>query len=122
MSEEREMREVREMREMRGTAEGVLSARFGGQVRLDDGSDLGGSARSFSCRYVVVDGPEGLPASVVAKKMRAGEDEEYDPEALDGPAVGLLNEWAGLEFLSEISGGHRRRRFVMAAIAEPGCW
>lgn len=102
MSEEREMRAVREMR---GTVEGVLSARFGGQVRLDDGSDLGGSVRSFTCRYVVVDGPDGLPASVVAKKMRAGEDEEYDPEALDGPAVGLLNEWAGLEFLSEISEG-----------------
>ena len=87
MSEEREMREVREMR---GTAEGVLSARFGGRVRLDDGADLGGSARSFTYRYVVVDGPEGLPASVVAKKARAWEDEEYDPEAMDGPAAGML--------------------------------
>ena len=99
------MSEVRKLKEMKKVSEGVLSARFGGRVRLDDGADLGGGSRSHTYRYVVVDGPEGLPASVAVKRARAWEGKEYDPEALDGPEMGLLNEWSGLEFLSEVSEG-----------------
>lgn len=99
MSEENEIRGMKEM------AEGVLSRRFGGGVRLDEGADLGGSNRSYTYRYVVVDGPDEGPASVAVKKARDWGGGKYDPDAEEGPSVGLLNDWAGLEFLTEVSEG-----------------
>ena len=56
--------------EMKAGAERILSQRFGGQVQLDEGDDLGGSNRTYVYRYVVVDGPSEVPASSVVKKIR----------------------------------------------------
>lgn len=91
--------------EMKEKAEKVLSARFGGGVRLDGGSDLGGSNRSYTYRYVIVDGPDQVPASVVVKKARPWGQRGYNPDVAENPAIGLLNDWAGLEFLDEVSEG-----------------
>lgn len=92
--------------EMKQQAEKVLSVRFGSAVRFDGGEDLGGSDRSYTYRYVVIDGPDEVPASAVVKKVRPWSDgKAYDPDVAENPAIGLLNDWAGLEFLNEVSEG-----------------
>ena len=92
--------------QMKEKAESVLSARFGGSVKLDGGEDLGGSDRSYTYRYVVVDGPDQVPASAAVKMARQwGDSGPYDPDVAENPAIGLLNDWAGLEFLTEVSEG-----------------
>ena len=92
--------------EMKERAERVLCARFGDGVRLDGGENLGGSDRSYTYRYVVVDGPDQVPASAVVKKARSwDEGKVYDPDVAEDPAAGLFNDWAGLDFLTEISEG-----------------
>ena len=96
--------------EMKDRAERVLCARFGDGVRLDGGENLGGSDRSYTYRYVVVDGPDQVPASAVVKKARSwDEGKVYDPDVAEDPAAGLFNDWAGLDFLTEISEGRTLR-------------
>ena len=86
--------------EMKASAERILSQRFGGQVQLDEGDDLGGSNRSYVYRYVVVDGPSEVPASSVVKKIRSQRVGESGDAELE-----FFNDWAGLEFLAELEDG-----------------
>jgi hypothetical protein len=82
----------------------ILAETFGGPVMLGAGQEpKHGSGRSSVLRYPVLDGPDGAPASVIIKQVKPHEDEPYDPDAADGPAMRLFNEWAGLQFLSALA-------------------
>ncbi len=89
----------------RSVTERVLTGTFNGAVRLDNGEPLDASPRSTVYRYAAREGPRGTPASVIVKRA-GGEDETYDPDAADGPAPRLFNEWAGLQFLDHLGGEH----------------
>jgi hypothetical protein len=55
--------------------------------------------RVLRCKVVRVGhGGHGAPETVVVKQPRSG----YDPDQAVWPTVGLLNEWAGLQFLGEL--------------------
>ena len=85
------------------TAEQLLSYCFGGAVRLGDGEDIGGSSRSKVYRFNVLGGPGGMPESVIVKQAQSVGDKVYNPDASDIPAWTLFNEWASLEFLSQVA-------------------
>ncbi len=54
-------------------------------------------------RCAVRKAPFAAPASVIVKRV-GGEGEPYNADADDGPAAGLFNEWAGLQFLDQLAG------------------
>ncbi len=85
--------------------EKLLSERFEGEVRLGPAEDIRSSNRSKVCRFHVLDGPQRAPRSVIVKQAVAMNGEVYDPDLPGGPAARFFNEWAGLQFLTEISGG-----------------
>ncbi len=85
--------------------EQVLIRSFNSVVRLGTGEPLDASPRSTVYRYAVDEGPHGIPSSVIVKRA-GGAGETYDPDAADGPAPRLFNEWAGLQFLDHLSGAH----------------
>ncbi len=85
--------------------EQMLTRSFNGAVRLGNGEPLDASPRSTVYRYVVHEGPHGVPASVIVKRA-GGEGETYDPDTADGAAPRLFNEWAGLQFLDHLGGAH----------------
>ena len=91
------------MLETIATAERLLSDCFGGAVRLGDGEDLGGSSRSKVYRFSVVSHPAGMPESVIVKQAQSVGDKVYNPDIPDIPAWTLFNEWASLEFLSQLA-------------------
>ncbi len=89
---------------VRDAAERILSAAFS-NVRLDAGAPLDisdSSDRSTLARFQVLDGPAGVPASVVVKQALSTAEEPYDPDRSGGPASRLFNEWASLQFLGEV--------------------
>lgn len=86
--------------------ETILGKRFGGAVRLDPGAALDPGSRSQVYRFTVRDGPADLPATVIAKQAGGTVGEPYDPDHPTGPAWGLFNEWAGLQFLDALGGDH----------------
>jgi Phosphotransferase enzyme family len=85
--------------------EKLLSERFEGHVRLDAAENIRVGGRSKVSRYQILAGPQGAPESVIIKQAVAVGREVYDPELPGGPAWRLFNEWAGLQFLTETSGG-----------------
>jgi hypothetical protein len=87
-------------------AQRTLSERFGGPVSLSQESVLQGSDRSRVLRCRVVGGPTELPASLILKHVRGDAECAYDPEDAPpfSPAWRLVNDWAGAEFLSAVSG------------------
>ena len=110
MSEEHEIRGMKEM------TEGVLSRRFGGEVRLDEGADLGGSNRSYTYRYVVVDGPDGRPTSVAVKKARGwGGKDQGEIHTHDGDVQGTGRPRTGVRGFVDIP----RRAWAVAVSASP---
>lgn len=86
------------------TAERVLANALGERIELADAEGLGGSNRSHVYRCSVRPQRAGLPNQVVVKRAATGPDQAYDPGASDGPAWRLFNEWAGLQFLTELAG------------------
>jgi hypothetical protein len=58
-------------------AEKLLADVFGGQMRLSDGDDLGGSNRTKVYRFAVLDGPADVPQSVIVKQARSIGDVVY---------------------------------------------
>jgi hypothetical protein len=86
------------------TAERLLAQTFGGGVRLDAGTDLGGSGRSGVYRFKVLDGPAAAPASVIVKQPRSTIEAPHDPDSASIPAW-IFNEWASLQFLDQIAPG-----------------
>ena len=89
-------------------AEKILAERFGGTVKLVAEKDgLGGSDRSNVFRCKISDAPSGAPESVIVKQAVARGDETYDIDSPEwGPAWRLFNDWAGLQFLSDVSDGN----------------
>lgn len=93
------------VKEMIETAEKVLLEARGGKVRLGAGEDLQGGTRSQVYRFKVLDGPSGMPASVIVKQVKSTEKAPYAPDNATIPAWTLFNEWASLQFLGEIAEG-----------------
>lgn len=87
-------------------AERVLSASLGSRVHLDSTPQLDSSDRSHVFRLCLLEGPPDAPASVIVKRAVVGDDENYDPSAAAflTPAWRLFNDWAGLQFLSDVAG------------------
>ncbi len=85
--------------------EKLLSERFEGKVRLDAAEEIRSGGRSNVSRYRVLEGPQCAPQSVIVKQAVAVGREVYDSDLPYGPAWRLFNEWAGLRFLTEVSGG-----------------
>jgi len=84
------------------TAERLLTQTFGGDVRLDEGVDLGGSGRSGVYRFKVLSGPAAAPASVIVKQPRSTIESPDGPDSARVPAW-TLNEWASSQFLDQIA-------------------
>jgi len=89
---------------LRPVVETILGKRFGGAVRLDPGAALDPGRRAQVYRFTVLEGPADLPATVIAKRAGGTAGEPYDPDRPTGPAWGLFNEWAGLQFLDALGG------------------
>ena len=81
-----------------------LSDVFGGLVKLDDGDDLGGSNGTKVYRFAILAGPSDAPSSVLVKQARSVGGVVYNPDVPEIPAWTLLNEWAGLQLLNQITG------------------
>src|SRR6266849_877134 len=80
-------------------AERVLAETFGGPVLLGSGCDRGGSARSSVQRFPVREGPASAPASVIVKQVNS---DTFDPDTAHDAAWMLFNDWASLQFLSQV--------------------
>jgi hypothetical protein len=93
------------MNEMITVVEKLLSERFEGKVRLGGAEELRSGGHSKVSRFSVLEGPQCAPQSVIVKQMVALERDGQYSSPPDGPARRLYNEWAGLQFLTEISGG-----------------
>ena len=91
--------------EIIATTEKILSEVFGGEVRVEVKERLGSGSRSNVLRCRVRTSPEDAPMSVVVKQVLAHDDDVYDPDSLEGPAVRLFNDWAGVQFLSDVTDG-----------------
>jgi phosphotransferase family enzyme len=89
---------------LRPLVEALLHNRFGGTVRLDSGVMFDPGARSQVYRFTILDGPGGLPATVIAKQATGRGGKTYAPDDPTGPACGLFNDWAGLQFLDALGG------------------
>ena len=89
--------------ETRELTEQLLAGAFGSPVRLDAGQTVEG--RDYVVRFGVLEGPDGAPSSVIAKRGRSWGG-HYDPDSDDphNPAWGLFGDWAALQFLSEVAG------------------
>ncbi|GHO56880.1 phosphotransferase [Ktedonobacter robiniae] len=79
--------------------ESTLSERFGGRVKLGEGEELQGNARSRVLRFPVQEGPGSAPESVIVKHTNS---ETFAREASNGAAWRLFNDWASLQFLSQV--------------------
>lgn len=88
----------------RWVAERVLSDAWGARVELSREASLATSDRSLVYRYAVRSGSPDLPMSVIVKQAVAVGSESYAIDATHGPAWRLFNEWAGLQFLTELAG------------------
>lgn len=105
-------------------AEELLSQKWGTTLRLKAGDQSGLDDRSYVHRLRVTQRTPNMPETVILKQAAIrGENDVYDPQAADGPGSRLFNEWAGLQFLSEVCsdplpapaffGGDRERGFVL---------
>ena len=104
MSESTDTSNLAQQRATVQVAEAVLERRFGRHVRLDDGTPpRSGSQHTNALRCAVLDGPRNMPASVIVKRVNEGAGWTYNPDAEQGPAILLFNEWAGLQFLDELA-------------------
>ncbi|HEU5367780.1 MAG TPA: phosphotransferase [Ktedonobacterales bacterium] len=107
-------------------AEQLLMETFGGAIRLGEGHNLGGSARTRVLRFPVLEGPPSAPANIVVKQSTS---EVFDPTSADDAAWLLFNDWASLEFLSQIAapvplvpalyGGDRQGGFLIMEDLQP---
>lgn len=80
-------------------AESILAEMFGGRVRLGEGEELRGSARSRVLRFPVLEGPGVAPESVIVKHTNS-ETFAYEPG--NEAAWRLFNDWASLQFLGQV--------------------
>ncbi len=85
-------------------AENVLGKAFEGDVRLKVETEFD-TDQAVVLRCHVVEGPLSLPQSVIVKKTLTTDGTEFHPNSQDEMVPRFFNDWAGLEFLSEISTG-----------------
>ena len=90
--------------EAKPAAERVLSKLWGDEISLGQDESLGGSDRSKVYRFLVLSDSVELPKSIIVKQAGELSHESYDPDVPEGPAWRLFNEWAGLQFLTELTG------------------
>lgn len=90
--------------EAKPAAERLLSELWGDKISLGQDESLGGSDRSKVYRFLVLSDSAGLPKSITVKQAGELSHESYDPDVPEGPAWRLFNEWAGLQFLTELTG------------------
>lgn len=85
-------------------AENVLCKAFGGDVRLKFEREFEiDRATVLRCR--VVERSPGVPQSVVVNKVLTPDVAEFYMNSPDEIVPRFYNDWAGLQFLSEISNG-----------------
>lgn len=91
------------MNQFRLIAEKHLTEAWGGPVRLSDPETL--QERAHVVRCMVSEAPGEAPTSVILKGPRLRDGQHYDPEAADptAPAQDLFDDWAGLQFLSQVA-------------------
>ncbi len=80
-------------------AEGILHTMLGAVEALD------ASPGMQALRCSMVEGSSDTPTTVIVKRV-ARDGDPYDPDAPDGPAWWLFNDWAGLSFLDHLAGEH----------------
>ena len=85
-------------------AENVLCKAFGGDVRLKMETEFD-TDRATVLRCCVVEDLPDVPQSVVIKRALTTDGTEFHPNSPDEMVPRFFNDWAGLEFLSEISAG-----------------
>lgn len=85
-------------------AENVLCKAFKGDVRLKMETEFD-TDQATALRCYVVNGPTGVPQSIVVKKVLTTDGTEFHPNSPDEMVPRFFNDWADLEFLSEISDG-----------------
>ena len=112
------------------SAQQLLTARFGGPVRIDSFEPLDASGRSnvFRCRLGAA--PAGSPSGVILKQVQGDEEHPYDPEDAERfhPAWRFFNDWSGAEILTEAGaslaprffGGDRALGFILLEDLGPG--
>lgn len=84
-------------------AERLLGGTWGGEVRLEQ-LQMFRKDRCF--QFQVTTAPIGFPSTVIAKRAISEEGFIADPDSpLRNPSHALLDEWAGLAFLTEIAPG-----------------
>ena len=86
-------------------AKRIVTERWGESVTFGDADLLGGSDRSNVHRVKLEAVNPSVPNTVVVKQAGQHGDQVYDPDSKEGPAYGLLNDWAGLAFLAELDSG-----------------
>lgn len=86
------------------TAARLLSEAFGSTVRLGEGQDLGGSRRTEVYRFPILNDGSDLPTSVIVKQAHSTPNAIYNPELAIEPAWTFFNDWASLQFLSQVAG------------------
>ncbi len=89
--------------ELRCAAERLLSSRFRATLAVDSVQRMSEPGRrNLLLRCRLSQGPTEAPATVVLKRAR---QHRYDPDDVRSrSAVGLLRDWAGLEFLNGLGG------------------
>ena len=85
------------------TAEQVLSKTFGSTIRLGEGEDLHGGARSSVYRFDILNRPLDTSKSIIVKQAKSSQQGTYNPDKATIPAWTLFNEWASLQFMSDIA-------------------
>ena len=85
-------------------AENVLCEAFEGDVRLKMETEFD-TDRATVLRCRVVKGLASVPQSVIVKKVLTADGTEFHPNSPDEMVPRFFNDWAGLEFLSEVSDG-----------------
>ena len=85
-------------------AENVLSEAFRGDVQLKMEAEFD-TDRATVLRCCVVEDLPDVPQSVVVKRALTTDGTEFHPNSPDEMVPRFFNDWAGLEFLSEISDG-----------------
>lgn len=85
-------------------AESVLCEAFEGNVRLKMETEFD-TDRATVLRCRVIESPSSVPRSVIVKKILTADGTNFHPNSPDEMVPRFFNDWAGLEFLSEVSDG-----------------
>ena len=84
-------------------AEQILSKTLGSTIQFGEGEDLHGGARTNVYRFNVLNEPLDAPKSVIVKQVKSSREGTYNPDKATIPAWTLFNEWASLQFMSDIA-------------------